>query len=180
MGHRLALKPDGHEEGKKGEPELEPWQRCIFVIIFTSIAARAPFVVRASVSRQCGVDLVRIPVFPFFARRGRIVEGFPNTGVVWIRIGVVAHTIAVGVLGFVGIGWKRIGVVAHAIAVGVQSFVGIGWEGIGVVAHTIAVGVQGLTRIGWERIEVIGDTIAVGVKIGNHDLKRIFASEHPF
>ena len=128
LHHRLALKPDGHEEGKKGEPELEPWQRCIFFIIFASISVRATFVMRASVSGQCGVDLVRIPVFPFFARRSRIVEGFPNTGVVWIRIGVVAH----------------------AIAVGVQSFVGIGWERISVVAHAIAVGVQGLTRIGWE------------------------------
>ena len=27
---------------------------------------------------------------------------------------------------------------------------------------------------------IIGDTIAVGVKIGNNDLKRILASEHPF
>ena len=80
-----------------------------------------------------------------------------------VRIGVVAHTIAISVCALRWVVRESIGVVTNTVTVCVGGLTRIVGEGVGVITHTIAICVCALRRIVRESIGVVTHAVTVAV-----------------
>ena len=60
---------------------------------------------------------------------------------------------------------EGIGVITHTIVIGIRRLGGIGREGIGIVTDTIIIGINGLGGIQRERVKIIAEAIAIIIDV---------------